>query len=777
MGNNGSIKTPLNNMKKKLLDNDLDIIPKKKSKLNIFICGKFGNTYLYKLFVKNVDFNNKSLLIDSKKSTYYEKSKFGIKYNKTKNEYGESYWKFYEISPIKGSKECEGLINFIKKKVDNNKIQNVILYTCGENDNNDFEILNQLNNKIEKSSHPFIIFLSKKKSKEDYNHYIIENEFEKKNYFFDILNIYHIYEFNENEIIGILWKIYNYYYQLGDIIDNSNYIDDQCLNIYVLGLPGTGKSSFINELFGEKKSLENFGMNVTKEIIKYSFIDKISTFNNKKGRINIFDTPGLSVNGRELKEIKNLIKSIFYDYISNKDLIHCFLYFFNGQNVRTISEDEIELIRYIYNMQKINFSSSKILFIINFTNKTDENDKNSFKNFILKNLRDNFGENSDLAKKENIIEVNLKRDISKNRKLKFGLEEIFYNLFEYFKPHKISINNITNINQNNEMSEEEILNRQIEILNESLFFKFYKRFEDYKNRIISLCKNKIHSSKIQTQKIGLFIFRSDKNRCVQIRKNMFEYINEHFKMIFKCDIKFNENDYMMKEDEEFPKSFIIKRWFEMRANSPNITEQKGIAYLERNKLSISNNYNINSCIYLAELYNNSVDLLLEISNNKKLSYIQEEENIRFILDIKETEKQSFYEFNKKNLENNIINDNYINDNFSSININDSFMSNAFNFNLINNENENVPKNYIKDKQFVIELDTKVEHPKIKVFVHVIGNYYVFKIKINEKEITLEKRISEIQLEEEKVSEIKKEGNKYFLKFTLKNEDNGDEFQF
>lgn len=778
MGNKGSIKTPLNNMKKRLLDIDLEIIPKIKSKLNIFITGKFGNNNLYKLFVKNIDFNKKPPIIDSNESQNdYEKSKFGIKYIKAKSEYGESYWKFYGLSPIKGAKECEGLINFIKKKVDKNKTQNVIIYTCAENDDNDFELLNQLNNKIEKSSHPFIIFLSKKRKKEDYNHYIIDNEFKNKKFFFDILNIYHLYEENENEIINILWKIYNYYYQLGDIIDNSNYIDDQCLNIYVLGLPGTGKSSFINELFGEKKSLENFGMNITNKVIKYSFIDKLSTFNNKKGRINIFDTPGLSVNGRELKEIKNAITNIFFDFTSNKDLIHCFLYFFNGGNVRTISEDEIELIRYIHYMQKQNFESSKILFVINFTSKTDENDKNSFKNFILKNLRDNFGENSDLSKKENTIEVNLKRDIEKNRILKFGLEEIFAKMYEYFEPHKISINNISRIRENNEINEEEIKNRQIEILNESMFFKFYKKFEDYKNRYISLCEDKIRSSKRETQQIGLFIFRSDKTRCEDIRKNMFEYINDHFKSIFNCDIKYNENDYMMNEDEEFRESFFIKRWFEMKINSPNITEQKGRAYLEKNKIGISNIHNINSCIYLASLYNNSVDLLLEISTNKKLSYIQEEDDIKFIMDVNKAEEQSKYEFNKINLENNIINDSYINNNFSSIKINDSFMSNAFNTNLIYKENANVPKNYIKNDKFIIELDIKMEHPKIKVLVHVIGNYYVFKIKINEKEITLEKSISEIQLEKEKVSDIKKEGNKYLLKFTLKNEDNADEFQF
>ena len=37
-------------------------------------------------------------------------------YNKAKNEYGNSYWKFYDLSPIKSSQECENLKNVIEKR-------------------------------------------------------------------------------------------------------------------------------------------------------------------------------------------------------------------------------------------------------------------------------------------------------------------------------------------------------------------------------------------------------------------------------------------------------------------------------------------------------------------------------------------------------------------------------------------------------------------------------------------------------------------------------------
>lgn len=123
------------------------------------------------------------------------------------------------------------------------------------------------------------------------------------------MNIYHIYgEFKINEIIEILWKIFNYYYQICDSINNNDFIENQCLNIFLLGKFGSGKSSFINELFGEKKALENFGKNVTEKINTYSFIDNLKTLSNKKGRINIFDTSRIFPNWTGIRRYKKQTK-------------------------------------------------------------------------------------------------------------------------------------------------------------------------------------------------------------------------------------------------------------------------------------------------------------------------------------------------------------------------------------------------------------------------------------------------------------------------------------
>ena len=75
-------------------------------------------------------------------------------------------------------------------------------------------------------------------------------------------------------------------------------------------------------------------------------------------------------------------------------------------------------------------------------------------------------------------------------------------MYNYFEPHKINIKEIQNINNNNDNNgenrinnPEEILNRQIAILNSSPFFKFYKRFEEYENAFISLMNKKFTQQK------------------------------------------------------------------------------------------------------------------------------------------------------------------------------------------------------------------------------------------------------------------------------------------
>ena len=117
MGNKiESLEHSSKNLKNNLMD--LGIIPNISSKLNIFICGKYEceSSLLYHDFVKEKDneIDNKISSYGKYKNNYFQKSKFGIHYNKSKKENGNSYWKFYELSSIKSSKEK--ILQKIKQK-------------------------------------------------------------------------------------------------------------------------------------------------------------------------------------------------------------------------------------------------------------------------------------------------------------------------------------------------------------------------------------------------------------------------------------------------------------------------------------------------------------------------------------------------------------------------------------------------------------------------------------------------------------------------------------
>lgn len=722
---------------------NLGTILRPNSNLNIFLCGK------YRVDKKILEYFNFRQKID------FEEEDFELKYNIYIQDSNNmiSKWEFYEINPI-GINDCKKIKNFLEDKINKNQIQNVIIYFNESIEDNDLELINQLSN-IKKSSQPFIIFINKKyKNTKDYNEYIIKNEIKKGKFFFDILNIYIIDfkqfdslingKYNKNEgLIEILWNIYTYYYQIDYNINIYDAIsqNDCCLNIYITGKPGTGKSTFINELFQEKKALENIGKNQTQKIRKYSYTLK-NFLSHKKQTINLFDCPGYSTSGDELNELKTIVSNVFTNYVSHKDLIHCFLYFFDGRSKRTLDGKEIEFINFVHETQTQIFGHSKIYFIINFVNKSEESDKNSYKNTLYDQLTEQF-HNSDIINKENIIEINLKRELNENRKIKFGIDDILFKMYSYFEKHKINIDEIQNIQRNNKLNDKEKLNMQIQKIKQSLFFKFFER-NDFLERNILICNNIIESAKRETERIGYFLFNSDINNCENIRRQMFEDLNEHFITNFKVDIKFISNDYKIHDDEFLDESklskFIIIKYFyhakKMKENCPLITERKGKEYLKKNMnlLGEKERSNVEHLLTLADLYNCSVDLLLNIYNKQKQYYLFENENFKNIKTVIKVEEQSLLEYEK-------------------------IMK------------KKTPKFEVKNNQLLVILNIENEHPSINVKeVILIGQYYIFEIIINEIEIIkFSKSIEEIQLVDNSVNEIVQgEKNEYICKFDLIN---------
>ena len=110
------------------------------------------------------------------------------------------------------------------------------------------------------------------------------------------------------------------------------------MNFFLIGKPGSGKSTFINVVCREKKAMEmSWGGITSNKILKY-FIGDSS--------IALFDTPGFNsrfeINSK-MKEIENKIKEIYDD----KEQIHAIFYMINSSLVRTLDEGEINFIRII----------------------------------------------------------------------------------------------------------------------------------------------------------------------------------------------------------------------------------------------------------------------------------------------------------------------------------------------------------------------------------------------------------------------------------------------
>lgn len=182
----------------------------------------------------------------------------------------------------------------------------IIFFT--EKDENDKLLLNFFDQK-NSYFHPFIIIITSNKNKDKffYDNYIKENEldFDERN--IDIINKD---ELNIQELIfKTLWKNCCYYNEIGDNIiipeleiigakKELNVRFNHCLNFFITGKPGAGKSTLVNVICNKKKAKEKIGGGgISNYIVKY-FIGELP--------IALYDTPGF--NSRN--QIDSTMKSI-----------------------------------------------------------------------------------------------------------------------------------------------------------------------------------------------------------------------------------------------------------------------------------------------------------------------------------------------------------------------------------------------------------------------------------------------------------------------------------
>ena len=395
----------------------LDILEKVDFDLNILVCGNY------------VEANIGKDLKDIKKFDKHEGKPY-LKKGIHKYIKGWNYFLFSQDSKI-----GDNTFNFIKGKlVEEKNYKNIIMFYSGLNDYKYEDLINFYNNQAD-SYHPNIL--------------IITDEgvpFSIRNLNLTNLNpdlVKGIEKSKEVDIMIHLIEVSVYYNQLGDEVGfPKNILDEQLLendnklmikysftfNIALCGKPGSGKSTFINRIFGKKKSYAVKGYStITNNVVKYI---------SDRYPLAIYDTPGLKEE-KDYERIKTLIKQKNESSNEEKNRIPCILYLLNSASERPFDKNDFKLIKDLIN-QNID-----IYFIVTHAGTKDNAKAKNFIGAVKLNLE----QEKDITMtklKENIHPVELE-----DKDKRFGIKEIFTSLFNKYKDYKfeqeITSNNINNI--------------------------------------------------------------------------------------------------------------------------------------------------------------------------------------------------------------------------------------------------------------------------------------------------------------------------------------------
>ena len=376
-------------------------------------------------------------------------------------------------------------------------------------------------------------------------------------------------------IFPILLRICSYYNDLGDRIviwhKNSEYpidynlIDSEFnsyINIFCLGKTGTGKSTFLNKFFGEKRSKQGgTRLSTTKKIVRFG-IDKVP--------IRIYDIPGFE-DEKTINIVNDKLREKTEEMNNDRDTIHLILYFINNKRETIFDKMENKIIETL----KTNNKDIRIIFIMTHStiDPCDINIKKKRKKLLLdkiekivNNIKSNFGDfysyennyfQKNSIKQENIIFVNLAEDPETDTG-EFGFDKIIESILNSIS-YGIVKEELTFIklkildNLPNQIEKNEELESKIkEYINKSYFLKhstfsiekdkaieeatkLYNNMFTYKKIFATFCPI-IKDFKIAYNKYEKYKFKKELKRIFgfTINQESFNDVsNDYFKMVKK----------------------------------------------------------------------------------------------------------------------------------------------------------------------------------------------------------------------------------------------------
>ena len=100
------------------------------------------------------------------------------------------------------------------------------------------------------------------------------------------------------------------------------------VNVIVVGKTGCGKSTLINAVFKEELAKTGIGEPIT---------DKITCYTKPESEYSIYDSPGIQIDPKQPKRLKNDIINLIREKYKTKDInnfIHCIWYCFDAESRR-----------------------------------------------------------------------------------------------------------------------------------------------------------------------------------------------------------------------------------------------------------------------------------------------------------------------------------------------------------------------------------------------------------------------------------------------------------